>query len=171
MHAFGGRLRDTDVKHNSFTRDVKHNSFTRVPWRIYTCAVTYSHVCRVAFTCVPWPIDTCNGRLRDTKMYCHWARVPWLIHTCGVTYSHLCRDLFTRVPWLIHTCAKDVLSLGKCAVTHSHEWCDLFTRVPWLIATFVWCMHTYCNLVSVPWLIHMCAVMHRWILKVGLTNS
>jgi len=122
---------------------VCHDSFTRVPWLIYTCAMTRSHVRHDSFTRVLWLIHTCSFcvcqdssalmpmfsvLVRDFSSSIHVCamtrlRVPWLLHMCVMTHSHVCHDSFTCVPWLIYV----------CAMTHSRVYHDSSTCVPWLL--------------------------------------
>ena len=61
---------------------VYHNLSTCVPWLVYMCTMTQSHVCNVLLAEAIWD-DISRSRLQACML------VLWLNHTCAITYSHV----------------------------------------------------------------------------------
>jgi len=149
----------------------------RVPWRIYTCAVTHSFVCCDAFIYLLMGIcPLCSSTCEMPHSFIHFMRamtlsyvcrdsfvcVPWRLHIFYRTACPLCSNRFEathpfRVPWLIHVCAMThpfcvPWLIDICAITHSN--------VPWLLLTFqddrMSSLQLQISLMCVPWLIQMC---------------
>jgi len=145
---------------------VCHDPSICVPWLIYMCAMTHSHVCHLhvchdSFTCVPWLIHMCAMTQSVTWLTRHDSLicVPWLIHMCAMTHSHVWHDWFRCVTWHIHT--GDInnsrvhwfiyYTTHLCVTCRIHMWHDSFMRVYNVTRSYVWRDTFICEMIIHMW--------------------